>query len=239
MTKRTAAIVAAGGTGERFGVPAGKQLACVAGLPVLSWSVLALDAAARVDEIVVVAHPERIELYRCEAIDILDIETPVRVVPGGRSRQDSVRAGLTALDDGVEFVIVHDGARPIVSPDLFDATIRSLEERPDVDGVVVGYPSVDTLKRVSESRVVDTPERSQFWAVQTPQTFRTKSLLAAHGRALDAGFCGTDDASLVEMNGGVVIVVPGPRSNIKITHPEDIEYAEWLLGRAAENGSDS
>lgn len=239
MIRRTAAIIAAGGTGERFGVPAGKQMACVAGLPVLSWSVLALDAAARVDEVVVVAHPERLDVYRSEAIDRLEIETPVRIVPGGASRQDSVRAGLDVIDDGVEFVVVHDGARPLVPHRLFDETVGLLEERPDVDGVVVGYPSVDTLKRVSGTRVVDTPERSQFWAVQTPQTFRADSLRAAHARAFATGFQGTDDASLVEAAGGVVVVMSGPRSNVKITHPEDIEYAEWLLMRAVDDGSGS
>lgn len=236
MTRRVAAIIAAGGTGERFGVPAGKQMACVAGMPVLSWSVRALDGAERVGEIVVVTHPDRVETYRREAVDPLGIETPVRIVPGGPSRQDSVRAGLDALGDDVEFVIIHDGARPLASPELFDGTIGLLEERRDADGVIVGYPSVDTLKRVSGSLVVDTPERSQFWAVQTPQAFRATALRAAHERAIVTGLCGTDDASLVEAAGGVVVVMPGPRSNIKVTHPEDLEYAEWLLARATENG---
>lgn len=231
---RIAAIIAAGGTGERFGAPAGKQLALVAGLPVLSWSLRALAASSCVDEIVVVAHPDRVAAYDEEAVMPLALPLPVRVVPGGDTRQDSVRAGLAAVASDVEIIIVHDGARPLAPSTLFGDAVRALIGDPELAAVVVGHPSIDTLKRVDGSRVLDSPDRSAYWAVQTPQVFRADALRRAHAAASANGFIGTDDAMLVEVDGGVVGVIHGPHGNIKVTHPADLDYAGWLLSRSGE-----
>ena len=232
---RAAAVIVAGGVGERLGLPGGKQLAEVAGRPVLSWSVAAFDASPDVGLIVVVCHPERIDEYRSNAIEPLDLTTPVLFAPGGATRQASVASGLALVPDDAAFTLVHDGARPLVTPVLVAATLSALEEDPDADGAIVGQPVVDTLKVVEGRAISQTADRSRFWAVQTPQTFRTPALKAAYEAARETGFLGTDDASLVEHEGGRVVVVNGPRDNIKITVAEDLALVEAAL-RFREGG---
>lgn len=235
---RRAAIVVAGGTGERFGRAGGKQLASVAGRPALSWSLLALQESGQVGLVIVVCPPERVDEYRREAVEPLSgLTMPVVLAQGGATRRMSVSAGLTAIPEGIETVIVHDGARPLATPKLFSDAVAALEGS-GVEGVVVGHPSVDTLKVVDGVAIVDTPDRSRFWAVQTPQVFRASTLIEAHSRAAADGFEGTDDAALVERIGGEVHVVEGPRDNLKLTVAEDLLFAEAVLLRRSE-GSQS
>lgn len=222
------AIAVAGGTGERFGVAGGKQLALVNGYPVLYWSLKALLAAGMFDVVIVVCHPDRLESCLHMAVEPLAPEVPVKIVAAGATRQESVMNGLAVLPDTTRLVAIHDGARPLVEPQTVQAVVMAAEGA-DVAGAVLGHPSVDTLKVAREGRVVDTPDRSLFWAVQTPQVFKAEPLLAAYERAQAEGFSGTDDASIVEHAGGVVVLVEGPRDNIKITMPEDIVFAEAVL----------
>jgi len=125
------------------------------------------------------------------------------------------------VPDHFEFVILHDGARPLVSPDLIDHTINILKGNIDCDGAVVAHPAVDTLKVVEDGVIVGTPDRRVFWNAQTPQVFRAGIYRRAHASALSDGFVGTDDSSLIERLGGRVLVVEGKRDNIKLTVPED------------------
>jgi 2-C-methyl-D-erythritol 4-phosphate cytidylyltransferase len=224
-----AAIIVAGGTGERLGLAGGKQLASVAGWPVLSWSVAAFDHSPLVDLIVVVCHPERIEEYRTVAVEPVGLTTTVRFAAGGVTRQASVAAGLELVPRDLAFVLVHDGARPLVTPELIAATLRALEEDPGADGAIVGQPVIDTLKVVDGRTIAETADRARFWAVQTPQTFRAPVLTAAYEAARADGFLGTDDASLVERAGGRVVVVDGPRDNVKVTVAEDLALVEAAL----------
>lgn len=232
---KTAAIVVAGGTGERLGRPGGKQLVPVLGRPVLSWTLAAFDAAPQVDLIVVVCHPERVAEYRAAAVDPVRPATPIVFAAGGATRQDSVFAGLAALPDGVATVLVHDGARPLVTPQLIAETIAALAGASGADGVIVGHPATDTLKVVEDGAVVETPDRRRFWAVQTPQVFRASALRSAYAAAAADGFLGTDDASLVERNGGRVLIIEGSADNIKITVAEDLALVEAAL-RFRESG---
>jgi 2-C-methyl-D-erythritol 4-phosphate cytidylyltransferase len=125
---------------------------------------------------------------------------------------------------------VHDGARAAVTPDTIAATFAALQADPSIDGVVIGYHALDTIKEADDDgRVVSTPDRSRLWVAQTPQTFRLRSLLEAHERAALEGFEATDDSALVERFGGVVAMLEGPRWNIKVTVPEDIAVLEALL----------
>ncbi|MGV8082132.1 MAG: 2-C-methyl-D-erythritol 4-phosphate cytidylyltransferase [Coriobacteriia bacterium] len=227
---RTVAVIVAGGTGARFGSAAGKQLAPVLGRPVLGWTARVFDAVDAIDLIVVVCHPERVEEYSA-AVDALDLTTPWLVAPGGATRQESVAAGLAEIPPSAEAVVIHDGARPLVTAELVERVLGRLAEAPDAAGVIVGHPSVDTLKEVAEDRVVRTADRSRHWAVQTPQAFRAAPLRAAYAQAMADGFCGTDDAALVERAGGLVLVVEGPRDNIKVTVPEDLPLVEAVLRR--------
>jgi 2-C-methyl-D-erythritol 4-phosphate cytidylyltransferase len=114
----------------------------------------------------------------------------------------------------------------LVSPELVNHVLASVRGSVDADGAVVGYPTIDTLKIVSGSNILGTPDRSSFWTVQTPQVFRREIVVEAHRTALAEGFVGTDDSSLVERIGGKVLLVRGPRDNIKITVPEDLAMVE-------------
>jgi 2-C-methyl-D-erythritol 4-phosphate cytidylyltransferase len=222
-----AAVIVAGGVGERFGAPGGKQLAMVCGKPVVAWSAAAFDACERVDHVVLVAHPERLEEYAA-ALPAAKLRASV---PGGATRQDSVEAGLEALPDGVDVVAVHDGARPLVTPETIARALDALSSDRDLAGVVVGHPQFDTVKRVfAENEVGATVDRNGLWAAQTPQVFRLGVLREAYRRAAADGFVGTDDSSLVERIGGRVRMLRGPRENIKVTVPEDLIVVEAVLG---------
>ena len=232
-----AAILVAGGTGERFGSGAGKQLAAAGGLPVAAHALRALASAETVGRIVLVCHPDRVEEYR-SALVTPDIRDRTTVVAGGASRRESVAAGLAALGDGITVVVVHDGARPLAEPAVIDGAVRALEAAPALDGVVVGHPSYDTIKATDAAgMIVSTPDRATLWVAQTPQVFRAEVLRLAHARAAEEDLDVTDDASIVEHIGGAVRMVEGPRWNLKVTVPADLEVVEALLALRRTGGT--
>jgi len=235
------AIIVAGGKGERLGRDGGKQLAHIAGEPVLSHTLRVFEACDPIDAIVVVTDPGRVAEYRSVAVDPVGSGKVVAVVPGGLSRSDSVRSGLSAAPDLTSVFVVHDGARPLVTPATIAGAIEMLERDDGCAGVVVGHPSYDTLKQVDDlDVVVATPDRATIWSAQTPQVFRAQTLRDAYERAAHTGWTGTDDASFVEHAGGRVRVFAGPRDNVKITVPEDLRVAEALLqAREGRAGMDS
>jgi 2-C-methyl-D-erythritol 4-phosphate cytidylyltransferase len=146
------------------------------------------------------------------------------IVVGGPERSDSVRAGLAVVPDSAEIIVVHDAARPLATFALFGEVVMTVRE--GADGAVPGIRPVDTIKQVDENGVVGaTLERGELRAVQTPQAFRAETLRRAH----QAGERATDDATLVEAQGGKVVVVLGDLQNIKITHEADLAYAAQLL----------
>jgi 2-C-methyl-D-erythritol 4-phosphate cytidylyltransferase len=205
------ALLVAAGSGERLGAGRPKAFVVLAGRPMLEWSLDALRDAG-IDEIVVAAPPH-------ESV------AGVTIVEGGATRSASVRAALAAAPPGD--VVVHDAARPLVTPDLFAATLGALS---DADCAVAAAPMMDTVKEAGEDRfVTGTLDRSRLWAIQTPQAFRR----AALERALDVGdellAQATDDAWLVERTGGTVRVVESTPANLKVTTPHDLRIAELLL----------
>jgi 2-C-methyl-D-erythritol 4-phosphate cytidylyltransferase len=216
-----------------------KALVPLAGRPLVSWCLEALARAERVDATLVVApHGHRTEMQAALGRDPA-LGTLVGVVPGGATRSRSVLAGLRGLPSGIERVLVHDAARPLLRPALADAVAEAVE---GVEGAIAASPLADTLKRAAEGGVGDglliaqTLDRTGLWRAETPQGFRLDALLAAFERcepaALDAA---TDCASLVEANGGRVRIVPSLAPNLKVTTPADLDLAEHLLltaGRA-------
>lgn len=227
-----AAVIMAGGSGERFGNPGGKQLFKLLGKPSLTWAIEAFDAVGDVGQIVVVCPDERADEYRQVAIEPYNFETPIAFASAGSIRQESAMNGVSAVDSKWEIIVVHDGARPLVTVDLIERSIGMLKGDLDIDGVVVGHPSIDTLKVVDQKNIVGTPDRNMFWVAQTPQVFRSSLLRRAYTTAMYEGFVGTDDSSLVERMGGVVDMLNGPRDNFKITVPEDVAPAiAALVGR--------
>lgn len=232
---KTAVIILAGGTGERFGREGGKQLVEIAGKPILTWSAEAFDAVGDIGLIVVVCPEDRSEEYLKRAIDPFPFVTPVVMAPAGSIRQESAFSGLEYVDDRFEFVVLHDGARPLVTPELILHTINTVKGNFDADGAVVAHPAVDTLKVVEDGVIMGTPDRRVFWNAQTPQVFRTGIYRRAHASALSDGFVGTDDSSLIERLGGRVLVVEGKRDNIKLTVPEDYTMLAASVRTTREN----
>lgn len=218
---KTAAIILAGGTGERFGKEGGKQLVEIGGKPILTWSVEAFDAVGDIGLTVIVCPAERQGEYLSKAVDPFSFATPIVVAAAGSTRQESAFSGLELVPEEFEYVVMHDGARPLISADLIAHTIATLKGNIDADGAVVAHPAIDTLKVVENGVIVGTPDRSVFWNAQTPQVFRAGIYRRAHASALSDGFVGTDDSSLIERLGGRVLVVEGKRDNIKLTVPED------------------
>lgn len=158
---------------------------------------------------------------------LLSMDPRIRVVRGGATRGDSVRAALNALPEDLDLVAVHDAARPLVSEEILD---RCLAEVGSDRGVVAGWPAVDTLKEVaSGGLIVGTPDRDRIWHAQTPQVFPRALIVEAYRRALEDGVTDTDDSALVERMGRDVIMVPGSPFNLKVTRPEDLPLAALFL----------
>ena len=235
---KTAVIILAGGTGDRFGREGGKQLVEIAGRPVLTWSAETFDAVGDVGLIVIVCPEERQEEYLKRAIDPFPFVTPVAVAPAGPTRQESAFSGLEYVPEDYEFVIIHDGARPLITPELVEHTIAIVKGTFDCDGAIVAFPAIDTLKVVENGVVQGTPDRNVFWNAQTPQVFRAGIYRRAHASALSDGFVGTDDSALIERLGGRVLVVEGPRDNIKLTVPEDYKMLESAVRKLHCKGAE-
>ena len=223
---KTAVVILAGGSGDRFGREGGKQLVEIAGRPVLTWSAETFDAVGDIGLIVIVCPEERHEEYLKRAVDPFPFVTPVIVAPAGPTRQESAFSGLEYVPEDYEFVVMHDGARPLITPELVEHAIAIVKGNFDCDGAVVAHPAIDTLKVVENGVIAGTPDRNVFWNAQTPQVFRLGVLRRAHAAALSDGFVGTDDSSLIERMGGRVLVVEGPRDNMKLTVPEDYQLLE-------------
>ena len=215
------AIVLAAGRGERMDSPIPKALMAFDGATVVARAVEHAAAAASVSGVVVVA-PPGFEAAVRQAVEGSGVEA---VVPGGETRHASVVAGLSAVAGHVERILCHDAARPLASPELFERTLEALEAW---DGVVPVLRVIDTVKRVQDGRVEGTEPRDALALAQTPQAFRAAALRDAHGRAAADGFEGSDDALLLERAGYRVRAIEGERTNLKITTPEDIRFAEAL-----------
>ena len=216
------AILAAAGSGERLGADVPKAFVVLAGRPLLEWSLDALTAAESIDKILVTTPKGS------DPLTVSSYTDAVEAVEGGPSRSESVRNALARVE--TEVVVVHDAARPLATADLFDAAVATLEADPDAAGAVAATPVTDTVKEVLVDREVSrTLDRSALWTVQTPQVFRTAALRAA--LAADELLAGaSDDAMLVERNGGRVLVHEASPENLKVTTPLDLRIAEQLLG---------
>ncbi|MBO1337446.1 2-C-methyl-D-erythritol 4-phosphate cytidylyltransferase [Streptomyces sp. VRA16 Mangrove soil] len=234
---RTAAVIPAAGRGVRLGPGAPKALRALNGTPMLIHAVRAMAASRSVSLVVVVAPPDgAAEVKSLLADHALPERTDFVVVPGGESRQESVKLGLDALPDGIDIVLVHDAARPLVPVDTVDAVIEAVRE--GAPAVVPALPLADTVKEVvpaadgSPEPVVATPSRARLRAVQTPQGFDRAILVQAHETVTDDV---TDDASMVERMGLQVVLVPGHEEAFKVTRPLDLVLAEAVLARRRAN----
>ena len=222
------AIVVAAGEGRRMGGVLPKPYRLIAGRAMILHTLDRCFDARSVDDVILVVAAN--ELVRCEALLNVDPKLrrrPWRLEKGGGTRQESVLHGLKAAKAETEIVVIHDGARPLVSPALIDRCVEAARQE---GAAIAGVPARDTIKIVSGDRhVLSTPDRNTLWEIQTPQVFRKDWVMEGHERALREGFSATDDSMLIERMGKPVFIVEGHRTNLKMTLPEDILLAEALF----------
>jgi 2-C-methyl-D-erythritol 4-phosphate cytidylyltransferase len=221
----TAAVLVAGGAGTRLAADRPKALVSLADVPMAVMAARALadsNAFCAIFPVLPESHCSSSTL----SIGFEDIPECRPAVPGGATRQDSVWSGLEVLGAEIEWVAIHDAARPLVRPEDVDRVVAVAQRE---GAAILAAPLADTVKLVEGGRVVATPDRAGCFAAQTPQVFRVDWLREAHAKARSDGFLGTDDADLVERCGKAVYVVEGHPGNRKITHPDDLLWAEALL----------
>lgn len=226
------AIIPAAGLGKRFG--AQKQFLELAGKPILIHTLLAFEHSPAIDGVCVVVPKAEIENVR-GMVAKYDLKKISLIVAGGKERQDSVRLGFQSLSP-CDFVIVHDGVRPLITPDLIQKVLSAAET---YEAAIAALPVKETIKRAdAKGSVKITIDRDRLWSIQTPQAFRHKIFKKAVEKSLKDGFLGTDESSLVERLGKKVKMVEGDPYNIKVTRPEDLKLAEIYLGLRKSCASD-
>ena len=221
-------VVVAAGAGARLGAGLPKAFVLLRGRPLLGYALAGVEQLPGLRSLVVVAPPEHVD-PRGPSWTGVDLPAGAVVVPGGASRTASVAAGLAALGD-VDVVLVHDAARCLTPLAVFERVVAAV--RAGATGAVPGIPLVDTVKTVDADGVITgTPDRATLRAVQTPQGFSRDVLVEAYR----SGLAATDDAALVELAGHHVVVVEGDPMAFKVTSREDLEHAERVLARGAED----
>lgn len=223
----TTGIILAAGKSERMGAGTDKAFLSLVNKPVVAWSLLAFERCQSIDRIVLVVRKNQIVAAKAVA-KMFGIHKLVKIVPGGNRRQDSVKAGLECCDFDTKIVVVHDGARPLVTPDMIDEVVKLARRIP---AATVGHRMTDTVKRVEKGVTVSgTDDRSKLWQVQTPQAFQFKTLKAAY-EALDPKAEVTDDCQAVELadKEAKVQIFETRAPNFKITTVEDLHVAGSLL----------
>lgn len=229
MTARpqVAAIVVAAGRGERFGASVAKPFLPLGGQPVLVRAVRAVEDSPLVSHIVVVVSAAQVSQTQA-LLSAHGCRKVTAVVPGGPERQDSVQAGLAQIGE-VDAIVVHDGVRPLATPETVTAVVTAALAS---GAATAGVPVRETVKQVEGTDVTATLDRTRIWIAHTPQAFRANLLRAAHERALEDGTRARDDAALVERLGHRVRMVEDSPLNLKITVPEDLAFAEAHLQRS-------
>lgn len=215
-------VIPAAGQGKRMGTKESKQFLLFHQKPIFLHTIEVFDDHPEIDEIVVVVRGTEIERTK-RLIEEQGIKKVSKVVAGGRERQESVFLGLKEIT--TDLVLVHDAVRPFVTK---KAVTRLISEIRDYDAAILAVPMKDTVKKVEQNCVFGTLQRNQLWSVQTPQGFRRELLMKAHIEAEKNNDFATDDSALVEKLGVNVRVVDGEYTNIKITTPEDLIFAEAI-----------
>lgn len=227
-------LIPAAGSGKRMGGDRNKLLLPLLGEPILQWTLKAAIASDAIEWIGIICQP--IDRTDFEAIVAtlnvsLNSSKPIVFIQGGDTRQASVYNGLMGLPEGAERVLIHDGARCLATPELFDRCASVLQ---GCSGLIAAVPVKDTIKVVEDHggdrpEVASTPDRSKLWAAQTPQGFEVATLKDAHGRGVKEKWEVTDDAALFEKCELPVRIVDGEETNLKVTTPQDLAIAEFIL----------
>jgi 2-C-methyl-D-erythritol 4-phosphate cytidylyltransferase len=219
-------LIPAAGTGRRMGSNRNKLLLLLRSQPIISWTLLAAEASQHISWIGIISQPTDWEDFQNIIADC-QLTKKVQLIKGGSTRQESVYNGLQALPDGAQQVLIHDGARCLATKELLDRCALSICDCP---GLIAAVPVKDTIKVVDERGIIQsTPDRRQLWAAQTPQGFDVKLLKQCHDEGVRQGWEVTDDAALFEKCGISVKIVPGEETNLKVTTPQDLAIAEFIL----------
>ena len=220
------AIIVAAGRGTRMKAETPKQFLELNGYSILYHTLQTFANAEKIDEIVLVVANEYIRSPQVTDSLPNNIDNKnYKIVSGGDSRQESVYKGLKKVHENTEIVLVHDGVRPLITEGIINKNIEKCSKH---DCVLTALPSIDTLKKVQDKKVVKTLDRDEIWGAQTPQTFKKEVLMNAYQNAIENGYNATDDSELVESVSDVRIVM-GNKYNIKITHKEDLKIAKAIL----------
>ncbi len=227
------AVIPAAGLSKRFGEGINKPFLKLGGKPLIIWPLHILDSIPAIKEIIPVLKNEDME-YGREIFKRYRIKKIKKIAVGGKERQDSVYNGLKLIEEKNSIVVIHDGARPLIEKDLIESAIEeffSQDKGADlfIDGIIFAVPPKDTIKEAKNGIVKKTLKRDNLWSVQTPQIFHYKTIFSVYTKAIKERFYSTDDAALVERYGGNVKVLMGSYRNIKITTPEDLYFAEFLI----------
>lgn len=231
-----AAIIAAGGSGTRFSsanqeAEKPKQFLQLRGLPLYAWSLIKLAKHKCISQVVIAAPKNLLDTIQTESSELskkFNLTAKITAIAGGKTRQESVFKSMKYLESGAnppDYVLIHDAARPFLNEETIDVMIAGVIK---YGACTVGGEVSDTIKRVSDGKIIETIPREELAAVQTPQGGEFKNLMQAHQEAALAGFASTDDAALFEWAGIDVYVVDGPQYNLKVTKPLDLVLAESL-----------
>lgn len=224
-------LIPAAGMGSRMGSDRNKLLLTLLGKPLLAWTLLAAEAANQIHWMGIIGQPADFADFKA-LIAELALTKPVTLIPGGETRQESASNGLQALPSSAERVLLHDGARCLVTPELFNRCSQALL---DCQGLIAAVPVKDTIKTVDGTGIIqNTPDRRQMWAAQTPQGFAVSQLKRCHQQGQQLGWQVTDDAALFEKFQLPVKVVEGEETNLKVTTRVDLAIAEYLLRQRLE-----
>jgi len=219
-------LIPAAGSGRRMGSDRNKLLLPLLGRPLLAWTLQAAAASAQTNWLGIIGQPHDFPDFKAIVAE-LQLSKPVAFIAGGTTRQESVYNGLQALPPEAQRVSIHDGARCLATPDLFDRCAIALQ---NCYGLIAAIPVKDTIKIASpDLTVASTPDRRQLWAAQTPQGFQVELLKQCHQAGREAGWQVTDDAALFELCELPVKLVEGEETNLKVTTPVDLAIAEFIL----------
>ncbi len=219
-------LIPAAGMGKRMGSDRNKLLLILLDRPLLAWTLLAVEKSVTIEWIGIIGQPIDFPEFK-KIVANLALTKPVEFIPGGDTRQDSVYNGLQGLPSSATRVLIHDGARCLATPELFDRCTEALQT---CQGLIAAIPVKDTIKIVNQNQIVEfTPDRSNLWAAQTPQGFEVQLLKDCHRRGRELGWAVTDDAALFEQCQLTVTIVEGEETNLKVTTTVDLAIAEFIL----------
>ena len=230
LLNQVIAIIPAAGIGARMSSDQAKQFIDLCGKPILAVTLNHFQKCSLVDKIVVVVSEDDVDYCNREIVDRYKQSKVCMVVAGGKRRQDSVRKGLESVGDLCKWVLIHDGVRPLVTTGLIEKVIKATKK---FRAVITGLPVKETVKELDDQGMVSqSVHRSHLWLIQTPQIFQFEDINLAHQKAIQDGWKeATDDAFLIEKMGIPVKIIEGEENNIKITTPQDLDIARFLMSK--------